>query len=65
MGGNATDLLLCIWDRPWGKSELRNLFHVNLKCADDSYVSLFATGDTYYLCAGVSARHSASRPAVV
>ena len=26
-----------------GKSELRNLFHVNLKCADDSYVSLFAT----------------------
>ena len=25
------------------KSELRNLFHVNLKCADDSYVSLFAT----------------------
>ena len=31
------------WDRSWGKSELRNLFHVNLKCADDSYVSLFAT----------------------
>ena len=26
-----------------GKSELRNLFHVNLKCVDDSYVSLFAT----------------------
>ena len=26
-----------------GNSELRNLFHVNLKCADDSYVSLFAT----------------------
>ena len=43
MGGNATVILLCIWDRPWGKSELRNLFHVNLKCADDSYVSLFAT----------------------
>ena len=48
MGGNATDILLCIWDSSWGggrfkKSELRNLFHVNLKCADDSYVSLFAT----------------------
>ena len=44
MGGNATDIVLCIWDRPWGgESELRNLFHVNLKCADDSYVSLFAT----------------------
>ena len=26
-----------------GKSELRNLFHVNLKCVDDSYVSLIAT----------------------
>ena len=26
-----------------GKCELRNVFHVNLKCADDSYVSLFAT----------------------
>ena len=27
-----------------GKGELRNLSHVNLTCADDSYVSLFATG---------------------
>ena len=30
-------------DHGGGESELRNLFHVNLKCADDSYVSLFAT----------------------
>ena len=43
MGRNATDRLLCVWDTPWGKSELMNWFHVNLKCVDDSYVSLFAT----------------------
>ena len=35
-----------------GKSELRNLFHVNLKCADESYVSLFAT-EIPIICAPV------------